>query len=133
MNNSILLEELNSENLRNRVNNILLILKNEIIKMKNGKIRNSSTEKGTNNLKSLTDDFQELVQKCRRASMKPYSKNVLELCNRVEMEWRKIIYPAIKEYNSEVDEYNKMHSPKLEKIEIRTGTFVTEEINYFPY
>lgn len=133
MNNSILLEELNSENLRNRVNNILLILKNEIIKIKKGEIRNAPTEKGTNDLKSLTDDFQELVQKCRRASMKPRSKDILELCNRVEMEWRKIVYPAIEEYNSEVDEYNKMHSPKLEKIEIRTGTFVAEEINYFPY
>lgn len=133
MSNSILLEELNSEDLRNRVNNILLILKNEIIKIKKGEIRNTPTEKGTNNLKSSTDDFQELVQKCRRTSMKSYPKDVLELCNRVEMEWRKIIYPAIKEYNSEVDEYNKTHSPKLEKIEIRTGTFVTEEINYFPY
>jgi hypothetical protein len=30
-------------------------------------------------------------------------------------------------------EYNKTHIPKLELIEIRTGTKITEEVNYFPY
>lgn len=134
MSNSILLEELNSENLRNRVDFITKVLYGEILSIKNGKIRNFSTEKGTNNLKSLTDDFQDLVQASRnKARESNLDKNILELCNRVENEWRRRVCPLIKGYNKMAKEYNKTHIPKLELIEIRTGTKITEEVNYFPY
>lgn len=134
MNNSILLEELNSENLRNRVDFITKVLYGEILSIKNGKIRNSSTEKGTNDLKSLTNDFQDLVQASRnKARESNLDKNILELCNKVENEWRRRVCPLIKGYNKMAKEYNKTHIPKLELIEIRTGTKITEEVNYFPY
>lgn len=130
----IILEELNTENLKNRTDIVINKLQNEIKVLKTSNNR-EQTEKGNEQLKTLTDDFQQLVQKTRILMMKPISNEIRIIANKVEELWKDKIYPLIIEYDNQVDEFNKNNNTNLKHISERTGNKILKSIktNYFNY
>lgn len=130
----IILEELNAENLKNRTDIVINKLQNEIKVLKTSNNR-EQTEKGNEQLKTLTDDFQQLVQKTRILMMKPISNEIRIIANKVEELWKDKIYPLIIEYDNQVDEFNKNNNTNLKHISERTGNKILKSIktNYFNY
>ena len=101
----VLLEELNAVDLKRRTDIVMVKLKNEISLLKNN--NRQQTLSGNKQLKSLTEDFQQLVQVARNAMMKTVSPEIRVIVNKIEKIWTTEIYPLIKEYDKCVDEYNK--------------------------
>lgn len=101
----ILLEELNTVDLKKRTDIVIFKLKNEISLLKNS--NRHQTSSGNKQLKSLTEDFQQLVQAARNAMMKTVSPEIRIIANKIEKVWTTEIYPLIKEYDKCIDEYNK--------------------------
>lgn len=130
----IILEELNAENLKNRTDIVINKLQNEIKVLKTSNNR-EQTEKGNEQLKTLTDDFQQLVQKTRILMMKPISNEIRIIANKVEELWKDKIYPLIIEYDNQVDKFNKNNNTNLKHISERTGNKILKSIktNYFNY
>ena len=104
----ILLEELNAVDLKRRTDIVMVKLKNEISLLKNN--NRQQTLSGNKQLKSLTEDFQQLVQVARNAMMKTVSPEIRVIVNKIEKIWTTEIYPLIKEYDKCVDEYNKRNN-----------------------
>jgi len=131
----IIVEELNSQNLEKRTENVLNCLVGEIKLIQSGDERKISQE-GTNKLKTLTNDFQELVQRARNILLNNPSKEIREIASKIDRIWRKQIYPLMQKYDECVDNYNSsgLHKTKLEYICKRTGTEIVASVqSYFPY
>lgn len=129
----ILLEELNAVDLKKRTDTVIIKLKNEISLLKNG--NRQQTHSGNKQLKSLTEDFQQLVQVARSAMMKTVSSEIRVIANKIEKIWTTEIYPLIKEYDKCVDEYNKRNNTNLQHISKRTNDEINNSVKtkYFNY
>lgn len=129
----ILLEELNAVDLKKRTDTVIIKLKNEISLLKNG--NRQQTPSGNKQLKSLTEDFQQLVQVARSAMMKTVSSEIRVIANKIEKIWTTEIYPLIKEYDKCVDEYNKRNNTNLQHISKRTNDEINNSVKtkYFNY
>ena len=126
----ILLEELNTIDLKRRTDMVMVKLKNEISLLKNS--NRQQTLSGNKQLKSLTEDFQQLVQVARNAMMKTVSPEIRVIANKIE---KTEIYPLIKEYDKCVDEYNKRNNTNLQHISKRTNDEINNSVKtkYFNY
>lgn len=129
----ILLEELNAIDLKKRTDTVIVKLKNEINLLKNS--NRQQTPFGNKQLKSLTEDFQQLVQVARSAMMKTVSPEIRIIANKIDKIWTTEIYPLIKEYDKCVDEYNKRNNTKLQHISKRTNDEINNSVKtkYFNY
>ena len=129
----VLLEELNAVDLKRRTDIVMVKLKNEISLLKNN--NRQQTFSGNKQLKSLTEDFQQLVQIARNAMMKTVSPEIRVIVNKIEKIWTTEIYPLIKEYDKCVDEYNKRNNTNLQYISKRTNNEINNSIKtkYFNY
>ena len=129
----ILLEELNAVDLKRRTDIVMVKLKNEINLLKNS--NRQQTLSGNKQLKSLTEDFQQLVQVARNAMMKTVSPEIRVIANKIEKIWTTEIYPLIKEYDKCVDEYNKKNNTNLQHISKRTNDEINNSVKtkYFNY
>ena len=129
----VLLEELNAIDLKRRIDMVMVKLKNEISLLKNN--NRQQTLSGNKQLKSLTEDFQQLVQVARNAMMKTVSPEIRVIVNKIEKIWTTEIYPLIKEYDKRVDEYNKRNNTNLQHISKRTNNEINNSIKtkYFNY
>ncbi len=129
----ILLEELNAVDLKKRTDTVIVKLKNEISLLKNS--NRQQTPSGNKQLKSLTEDFQQLVQVARSAMMKTVSPEIRVIANKIEKIWTAEIYPLIKEYDKCVDEYNKRNNTKLQHISKKTNDEINNSVKtkYFNY
>ena len=78
----ILLEELNAVDLKKRTDTVIVKLKNEISLLKNS--NRQQTLSGNKQLKSLTEDFQQLVQVARSAMMKTVSPEIRVIANKID-------------------------------------------------
>ena len=131
----IIEEEWSSANLANRAEQLIIKLRNEIKILKTSSNR-QQTIVGNKQLKTLTEDFQQLVQTARTImsgnSVKP---NIRIIANKIEYKWRNEICPLIKEYDDCVYEYNKRNDKKLQYISKRTGDKISSSIktNFFDY
>lgn len=131
----IIEEEWGSANLANRAEQLIIKLRNEIKILKTSNNR-QQTIVGNKQLKTLTEDFQQLVQTARTImsgnSVKP---NIRIIANKIEYKWRNEICPLIKEYDDCVCEYNKRNDKKLQYISKRTGDKINSSIktNFFDY
>jgi hypothetical protein len=93
----IIIEEWSSANLANRAEQLIIKLRNEIKILKTSSNR-QQTIVGNKQLKTLTEDFQQLVQTARRAMTGgSISPNIRIIANKIEHKWRNEIYPLIKE------------------------------------
>ena len=129
----ILLEELNAIDLKKRTDIVIFKLKNEISLLKNS--NRHQTSSGNKQLKSLTEDFQQLVQAARNAMMKTVSPEIRIIANKIEKVWTTEIYPLIKEYDKCIDEYNKKNNTNLQYISKRTNDEINNSVKtkYFNY
>lgn len=128
-------EEWSSANLANRAEQLIIKLRNEIKILKTSNNR-QQTIVGNKQLKTLTEDFQQLVQTARRAMTgSSISPNIRIIANKIEHKWVNEIYPLIKEYDDCVYEYNKRNDKKLQYISKRTGDKINSSIktNFFDY
>lgn len=127
-------EELNQINLKNRTDETINKLKAEIKILKTSSNR-QQTEKGNKQLKSLTEDFQQLVQVARNAMMKTVSPEIRTIANKIEKIWTTEIYPLVKEYDKCIDEYNKRNNTNLQHISKRTNNEINNSVKtkYFNY
>ena len=129
----VLLEELNAADLKRRTDIVMVKLKNEISLLKNN--NRQQTLSGNKQLKSLTEDFQQLVQVARNAMMKTVSPETRIIANKIEKIWTTEIYPLIKEYDKCVDEYNKRNNTNLQHVSKRTNDDINNSVKtkYFNY
>lgn len=131
----IIEEEWSSANLANRAEQLIIKLRNEIKILKTSSNR-QQTIVGNEQLKTLTEDFQQLVQTARRAMTgSSISPNIRIIANKIEYKWKNEIYPLIKEYDDCVYEYNKRNDKKLQYISKRTGDKINSSIKtiFFDY
>lgn len=129
----IIFEELNIDKLSERVNIILNKLKREIEILQKTNNR-QQTEKGNRELKTLTTDFQQLVQYSRNLMLSNQPDNIKTIANKVDRIWRKEVYPLIVEYDKCVDNFNTKYGTHLKHISDRTGNKVLKSIEtYFNY
>ena len=129
-------ENLNDKDLSEKIAKTIIKLDNEIKNLKN-KVNMAEQEKGSEELKVLTDDLQNLVQISRTVLSKRYvPKNLREISNKINRIWETNVYPKIQEYNSLLKEYKNFYpNSNLRSIEIRTGNKIfksikTEVFNY---
>jgi hypothetical protein len=129
-------ENLNDKDLSEKIAKTIIKLDNEIKNLKN-KVNMTEQEKGSEELKVLTDDLQNLVQISRTVLSKRYvPKNLREISNKINRIWEANVYPKIQEYNSLLKEYKNFYpNSNLRTIEIRTGNKIfksikTEIFNY---
>lgn len=129
----ILLEELNAIDLKKRTDIVIFKLKNEISLLKNS--NRHQTSSGNKQLKSLTEDFQQLVQAARNTMTKTVSPEIRIIANKIEKVWTTEIYPLIKEYDKCIDEYNKKNNTNLQHISKRTNDEINNSVKtkYFNY
>ena len=129
----ILLEELNAIDLKKRTDIVIFKLKNEISLLKNS--NRHQTSSGNKQLKSLTEDFQQLVQAARNTMTKTVSPEIRIIANKIDKIWTTEIYPLIKEYDKCVDEYNKRNNTKLQLVSKRTNDEINNSVKtkYFNY
>ena len=129
----VLLEELNAADLKRRTDIVMVKLKNEISLLKNN--NRQQTLSGNKQLKSLTEDFQQLVQIARNAMMKKVSPEIRIIANKIEKIWTTEIYPLIKKYDKCVDEYNKRNNTNLQHISKITNNDINNSVKtkYFNY
>ena len=129
-------ENLNDKDLSKKIAKTIIKLDNEIKNLKN-RVNMTEQEKGSEELKVLTDDLQNLVQISRTVLSKRYvPKNLREISNKINRIWETNVYPKIQEYNSLLKEYKNFYpNSNLRSIEIRTGNKIfksikTEIFNY---
>ena len=129
----IIFEELNIDKLSERINTIFNKLKREIEVLQKADNR-QQTEKGNRELKTLTTDFQQLVQYSRNLMLNKQSDSIKAIANKIDRIWRKEIYPLIIEYDKCVDVFNIKHGTHLKHISDRTGNEVLKSVRtYFNY
>lgn len=129
----IILEELNSNNLKNKTDDVVNRLKKEIEALNNLNNNIEQTELGNKRLKILTNDFQQLVQIARNKMTGNVSTDIRIIANRIDKIWRETIYPLINEYDKCVDKYNLKNGTKLQHICKRTGDKILPSIKTFKH
>ena len=127
-------EEWSAANLANRTRQLTTRLKNEINILKTSNNR-QQTDSGNKMLKTLTEDFYQLVLTARKAMLAPVSSDVRTIANKIEKIWRNEIYPLIKEYDDCIEKYNKRTGDNLKCISKRTGDKINRSVKtkYFNY
>ena len=127
-------EEWSAANLANRTKQLTIRLKNEINILKTSNNR-QQTANGNKMLKTLTEDFYQLVLTARKAMLVSVSSDIRTIANKIEKIWRNEIYPLIKEYDDCVEKYNKRTGDNLKCISKRTGDKINRSIKtkYFNY
>lgn len=127
-------EEWSAANLANRTRQLTTRLKNEINILKTSNNR-QQTDSGNKMLKTLTEDFYQLVLTARKAMLASVSSDVRTIANKIEKIWRNEIYPLIKEYDDCIEKYNKRTGDNLKCISKRTGDKINRSIKtkYFNY
>lgn len=107
-------EEWSAANLANRTRQLTTRLKNEINILKTSNNR-QQTDSGNKMLKTLTEDFYQLVLTARKTMLVSVSSDIRTIANKIEKIWRNEIYPLIKEYDDCVEKYNKRTGDKINK------------------
>lgn len=127
-------EEWSAANLANRTRQLTTRLKNEINILKNSNNR-QQTDSGNKMLKTLTEDFYQLVLTARKAMLVSVSSDIRTIANKIEKIWRNEIYPLIKEYDDCIEKYNKRTGDNLKCISKRTGDKINRSVKtkYFNY
>ena len=127
-------EEWSAANLANRTRQLTTRLKNEINILKTSNNR-QQTDSGNKMLKTLTEDFYQLVLTARKAMLVSVSSDIRTIANKIEKIWRNEIYPLIKEYDDCVEKYNKRTGDNLKCISKRTGDKINKSVKtkYFNY
>ena len=127
-------EEQSAANLANRTRQLTTRLKNEINILKTSNNR-QQTDSGNKMLKTLTEDFYQLVLTARKAMLASASSDVRTIANKIEKIWRNEIYPLIKEYDDCIEKYNKRTGDNLKCISKRTGDKINRSVKtkYFNY
>lgn len=127
-------EEWSAANLANRTRQLTTRLKNEINILKTSNNR-QQTDSGNKMLKTLTEDFYQLVLTARKAMLVSVSSDIRTIANKIEKIWRNEIYPLIKEYDDCVEKYNKRTGDNLKCISKRTGDKINRSVKtkYFNY
>ena len=127
-------EEWSAANLANRTRQLITRLKNEINILKTSNNR-QQTVSGNKMLKTLTEDFYQLVLTARKAMLVSVSSDIRTIANKIEKIWRNEIYPLIKEYDDCVEKYNKRTGGNLKCISKRTGDKINKSVKtkYFNY
>lgn len=115
----LLVEELNPENLAERIMKAKIALKKEIelLKISNRK----PTENGNKMLFDLVGDLYDLVVLARKNNTNP-------VAIKTDRIWREQIYPLLKEYDLQVFIYNKKHNKKFPFIKDRIGLEVKASV-----
>ena len=127
-------EEWSAANLASRTRQLTTRLKNEINILKTSNNR-QQTDSGNKMLKTLTEDFYQLVLTARKAMLASVSSDIRTIANKIEKIWRNEIYPLIKEYDDCVEKYNKRTGDNLKCISKRTGDKINRSVKtkYFNY
>lgn len=127
-------EEWSAANLANRTRQLTTRLKNEINILKTSNNR-QQTDSGSKMLKTLTEDFYQLVLTARKTMLVSVSSDIRTIANKIEKIWRNEIYPLIKEYDDCVEKYNKRTGDNLKCISKRTGDKINKSVKtkYFNY
>lgn len=127
-------EEWSAANLANRTRQLTTRLKNEINILKTSNNR-QQTDSGNKMLKTLTEDFYQLVLTARKAMLGSVSSDIRIIANKIEKIWRNEIYPLIKEYDDCIEKYNKRTGDNLKCISKRTGDKINRSVKtkYFNY
>ena len=127
-------EEWSAANLANRTKQLTIRLKNEINILKTSNNR-QQTINGNKMLKTLTEDFYQLVLTARKIMLGSVSSDIRTIANKIEKIWRNEIYPLIKEYDDCVEKYNKRTGDNLKCISKRTGDKINSSVKtkYFNY
>ena len=127
-------EEWSTANLASRTRQLTTRLKNEINILKTSNNR-QQTDSGNKMLKTLTEDFYQLVLTARKAMLASVSSDIRTIANKIEKIWRNEIYPLIKEYDDCVEKYNKRTGDNLKCISKRTGDKINRSVKtkYFNY
>lgn len=127
-------EEQSAANLANRTKQLTIRLKNEINILKTSNNR-QQTDSGNKMLKTLTEDFYQLVLTARKAMLASVPSDIRTIANKIEKIWRNEIYPLIKEYDDCVEKYNKRTGDNLKCISKRTGDKINRSVKtkYFNY
>ena len=127
-------EEWSAANLANRTRQLTTRLKNEINILKTSNNR-QQTDSGNKMLKTLTEDFYQLVLTARKAMLGSVSSDIRIISNKIEKIWRNEIYPLIKEYDDCIEKYNKRTGDNLKCISKRTGDKINRSVKtkYFNY
>ena len=127
-------EEWSAANLANRTRQLTTRLKNEINILKTSNNR-QQTDSGNKMLKTLTEDFYQLVLTARKAMLGSVSSDIRIIANKIEKIWRNEIYPLIKEYDDSIEKYNKRTGDNLKCISKRTGDKINRSVKtkYFNY
>lgn len=127
-------EEWSAANLANRTKQLTTRLKNEINILKTSSNR-QQTDSGNKMLKTLTEDFYQLVLTARKTMLVSVSSDIRTIANKIEKIWRNEIYPLIKEYDDCVEKYNKRTGDNLKCISKRTGDKINKSVKtkYFNY
>lgn len=127
-------EEWSAANLANRTRQLTTRLKNEINILKTSNNR-QQTDSGNKMLKTLTEDFYQLVLTARKTMLVSVSSDIRTIANKIEKIWRNEIYPLIKEYDDCVEKYNKRTGDNLKCISKRTGDKINKSVKtkYFNY
>lgn len=120
-------EEWSAANLANRTRQLTTRLKNEINILKTSNNR-QQTDSGNKMLKTLTEDFYQLVLTARKAMLVSVSSDIRTIANKIEKIWRNEIYPLIKEYDDCVEKYNKRTGDNLKCISKRTGDKINRSV-----
>ena len=107
-------EEWSAANLANRTRQLTTRLKNEINILKTSNNR-QQTDSGNKMLKTLTEDFYQLVLTARKAMLGSVSSDIRIIANKIEKIWRNEIYPLIKEYDDCIEKYNKRTGDKINR------------------
>ena len=117
-------EELNSDNLAERIIKAKIALKKEIELLKTN--NRKPTDNGNKMLFDLVGDLYDLVVLARKNKNNP-------IAIKTDKIWKEQIYPLLKEYDLQVSIYNKSHCKKLPFIKDRIGLEVKPSVRYFNY
>ena len=117
-------EELNSDNLTERIIKAKVALKKEIELLKTN--NRKPTDNGNKMLFDLVGDLYDLVVLARKNNNNP-------IAIKTDKIWKEQIYPLLKEYDLQVSIYNKKHYKKLPYIKDRIGLEVKPSVRYFNY
>ena len=96
-------EELNSDNLAERIIKAKIALKKEIELLKTN--NRKPTDNGNKMLFDLVGDLYDLVVLARKSKNNPIAVKTDKI-------WKEQIYPLLKEYDLQVSIYNKSHCKK---------------------
>jgi hypothetical protein len=115
----VLTEELNPDNLAERIMKAKVALKKEIELLKVSDRKPS--ENGNKMLFDLVGDLYDLVVLARKNN-----NNLIAI--KTDRIWKEQIYPLLKEYDLQVFIYNKKHDKKLPFIKDRIGLEVKASV-----